>query len=251
MRTVGTLARVPTHAQPLTHPPTHTCVVPTRDSHAAAVVTAGFDSCRDHAGGNEEMAEVFPGIAIVGPQAEESEIPAITKAVGHNETFNVGDLPVRALHAPCHTRGHAMYLIAADAGGSGGSPVLFSGDTLFVGGCGRFFEGDAADMYSSLYLNVKDLPRTTLVYCGHEYTLSNLRFALSVDPSNAVVAAKLRAVEALRDAGRPSIPTTLESEFATNPFLRMHEAAVQAAVGMTGADAVDVLAELRRRKDSF
>ena len=139
------------------------------------------------------------------------------------------------------------YFIPGTSANEGGS--LFCGDTLFVAGCGRFFEGTAKDMYHSLYDEILGLPRDTMIYCGHEYTLSNLAFARHVDPGNEKVSEKLVWATTQQQQGRPTIPSTLEAELGYNPFLRVHERAIQQATGAT--DPVEVLARLRKMKDSF
>jgi hydroxyacylglutathione hydrolase len=128
--------------------------------------------------------------------------------------------------------------------------AVFSGDTLFAMGCGRMFEGDAAQMWNSLG-KLKSLPPDTRVYCGHEYTRTNARFALTVDPDNRTLAERAALVETLRAEGKPTIPSTIGLENETNPFLRANEPAIAAAVGLRGADPVTVFAEIRLRKDNF
>lgn len=202
----------------------------------------------DHAGGNEELAADIDSLHVVGPKAEADHIPCINRAVEHDEQFDAAGVTLTALSTPCHTRGHAMYFVPESE--SGGAPVLFSGDTLFVGGCGRFFEGDAADMHAALDI-VRALPPSTRLYCGHEYTLSNLMFAATLEAGNAALLSKLRRVVQARNEGRPTVPSTLEEEMETNVFLRCAEPSVAAAVGLAGASPVEVLAEVRRRKDEF
>lgn len=198
----------------------------------------------DHAGGNQEIARRYPSIMVAGPEKE--EIPACNRPLLGGEKFKIGQIHVRALAVPCHTRGHLAYVVTGDPETP---PLLFPGDTLFVGGCGRFFEGTAEDMYHALYEVILTLPKDTKVYCGHEYTMANLRFALSVDPSNAVLRDKMAAVKIRRSKNLPSIPSTLREEMLYNPFLRVHEDIIRNAVG--GASPIEVLDNLRRRKDSF
>jgi hydroxyacylglutathione hydrolase len=147
------------------------------------------------------------------------------------------------LFIPGHTRGHIAFWFADDA-------ALFCGDTLFAMGCGRMFEGTAPQMWASLD-KLRRLPPETRVFCGHEYTQANARFAVTIEPGNAQLAARAKQVDGLRAEGRPTIPSTMATELATNPFLRADQPAVAAAVGLAGADPAAVFAEVRKRKDNF
>jgi len=134
---------------------------------------------------------------------------------------------------------------------SAGEPgVVFTGDTLFVAGCGRFFEGSATDMYRALIEILGTLPSTTQVYCGHEYTVKNLKFAATVEPSSAAVSEKLAWAKAQRDKGQPTVPSTIAEEFTFNPFMRVRESSVQAHAGKVG-DAIGTMAVIRSKKDMF
>jgi len=144
---------------------------------------------------------------------------------------------------PGHTAGHIAYWFAQDK-------VAFVGDTLFALGCGRLFEGTAQQMWTSLQ-KLMALPPETKVYCAHEYTQSNARFALSVDPDNAALVARAKEIDAMRAKGIPTVPSSIGLELATNPFLRPMSESLQRSLGMTGADPVAVFAETRRRKDNF
>lgn len=190
------------------------------------------------------LAAKYPGLMVAGPEKE--EIPARTRALVGGEKFKIGATKIKALSVPCHTSAHLAYVVTGDPETP---PLLFPGDTLFVGGCGKFFEGTAEDMYRALYEVILTLPKDTRVYCGHEYTLSNLRFALSVDPSNAVLRDKIASVKIRRAKNLPSIPSTLREEMLYNPFLRVHNEVIRNAVG--GSDPVSVLENLRLRKNSF
>ena len=190
------------------------------------------------------MAKQYPGVMIVGPEHE--PIPARNRSVSGGETLMIGAAKVEVLDVPCHTKAHVAYVVTGD---NETPPLLFPGDTLFVGGCGRFFEGTAEDMYRALYDVILKLPADTKVYCGHEYTMSNLRFALSIDPSNQALRNKIAAVRIHRAKNLPSVPSSLREEMLYNPFLRVHDETIRNAVG--GSDAVSVLGNLRRRKDSF
>jgi hydroxyacylglutathione hydrolase len=196
----------------------------------------------DHIGGNGVLKQRF-GCTIVGPAADRNRIPDLDVAVGEEDIYRFGSQEVRVFETPGHTSGHiSLWFSEASA--------LFSGDTLFALGCGRLFEGTPAQMWNSL-LKLRALPADTRIYCGHEYTLSNARFAVTVDPDNPALKERAADIVILRDAGKPTIPTTLGVERATNPFLRADDPGVAAAVGLAGADPVEVFAEIRRRKDRF
>ncbi|EWM30120.1 hydroxyacylglutathione mitochondrial [Nannochloropsis gaditana] len=211
----------------------------------------------DHAGGNEEMARMLPGLEVVTTKFE--DIPAATIRLGDDDVYTLGSLSVRALYTPCHTKGHVLFLVTpqdeAGPGTSPTAPVLFSGDTLFVGGCGRFFEGDGAQMVEALMGRVASLSPETLVYCGHEYTQSNLAFAMSVEPENAALRAKIAVATAALRSGQPTVPSTVGSELEINPFMRVGEAAVIKAArekgGAAGEDPVSVMTALREMKNIF
>ncbi|KAG7393384.1 hypothetical protein PHYPSEUDO_009588 [Phytophthora pseudosyringae] len=198
----------------------------------------------DHAGGNAEIAKKYPDAMIAGPEHE--LIPGRNRPVNGGEKFKLGAAKVKVLNVSCHTKAHVAYVVTGDVETP---PLLFPGDTLFVGGCGRFFEGTAEDMYRALYEVILTLPKDTKVYCGHEYTMSNLRFALSVDPSNQALRDKIAAVRIRRAKNLPSVPSSLREEMLYNPFLRVHNETIRNAVG--GTDPISVLENLRRRKDSF
>lgn len=194
----------------------------------------------DHAGGNEQMVRWYPDLEVVGSVGDADRIPAITRRVDDGDVIRVGGIDVRVLFVPCHTRGHVAYL-AGDA--------LFCGDTLFVAGCGRFFEGDAAQMHRALGSVLGALPPETRVFCGHEYTVTNLRFALTVEPENGAARAKLAWAEARRREGAPTVPSTIGEERTYNPFMRVDSPAIRARLGT--ADDVSTMAALRRLKDEF
>jgi hydroxyacylglutathione hydrolase len=147
----------------------------------------------------------------------------------------------QVLETPGHTAGHIVYYFPDN-------PALFSGDTLFVLGCGRLFEDSAEAMWGSLS-KLAALPPDTKVYCGHEYTLANARFAVSLDPDNAQLAARARTIEDARERGAPTVPSTIREELATNPFLRADTPGIRQHLGMRDEPAAAVFAELRRRKD--
>ena len=196
----------------------------------------------DHVEANLALKERF-GLTIVGPEAEADKIPGIDQTVGEGDRLAIGNEEVRVIETPGHTAGHVSFHLPR-------SGVAFTADTLFALGCGRIFEGTPAMMHASLK-KLAALPGETVVYCGHEYTLSNARFAVSVDPANAALGERAKAIEALRADGRPTLPTTIADELATNPFLRPHDPAIRAHLGMEDASDEAVFAELRKRKDAF
>jgi hydroxyacylglutathione hydrolase len=196
----------------------------------------------DHTGANEALKQKF-GCTIIGPQADAARIPGIDIQVGDGDRVTLGAEEARVFDVPGHTSGHIAYWFK-------GSQALFCGDTLFALGCGRLFEGTPEQMWRSLE-KLRALPDDTEVFCAHEYTQANARFALSIEPGNAALAARAREIDAARQAGRPTVPSTLGEERATNPFLRADDPALQQALGLDGAGPVEVFAETRRRKDHF
>lgn len=196
----------------------------------------------DHVGGNLEVEAAFGG-EVVGPRAEARGIPGLGRGVAEGDEVALGGVRLRVVETPGHTRGHVSLFDPASAS-------LFCGDTLFALGCGRLLEGDAPTMRRSL-AKLAALPDETRVYCGHEYTQSNARFALSVDPDNGALKARAAEVDRARAAGRPTVPSTLGEERATNPFLRAGDPAIRARLGMADASDDAVFAELRGRKDRF
>ena len=197
----------------------------------------------DHVGGNEELARRHPGLRVFGHESDRGRIPAQTDFLSHGQSFAWGGSEVRALHIPGHTLGAVAYVVGDS---------VFTGDTLFLAGCGRLFEGTPAMMFRSLNEVLGELHRAMRVYCGHEYTVSNLAFAASVEPTNSKVTARLAAARAARAQGEPTVGTPLSEEFETNPFLRCESPELRRTMKL-GADApaVDVFAALRRAKDTF
>ncbi len=196
----------------------------------------------DHAGGNLALKERW-GCHIVGPRGEAAKIPGLDEAVGEGDFVMLGASRAAVRDAPGHTLGHIVYHFADDG-------AAFVGDVIFALGCGRLFEGTPDQMWASLQ-KIAAMPPETMLYCAHEYTQSNARFAVTVDTSNDALARRFEEVKARRARGEPTVPTTVADERATNPFLRAGDPAVQAAVGMTGAPSVEVFAEIRSRKDRF
>jgi len=212
------------------------------NAKVSAVLTTHHHS--DHAGGNNDIVKELKGLEVYGG---DDRIPALSKKVTGDDTFSIGNLKVKVFFTPCHTAGHVLYLVD-----DGKSPqALFTGDTLFIGGCGRFFEGTPQQMYHALIEVIGTLPPATQIYCGHEYTQKNLEFAHKVEPSNKHVEEKLKWATQQREKGLPTIPSTVAEEKQFNPFMRVHEATVAEAVGKTGATPVEVMGALRTAKDNF
>jgi hydroxyacylglutathione hydrolase len=182
----------------------------------------------DHTGGNAAIKQAT-GAPVIAPAAEAAKIPTADRLVAEGDTVKLGEHVAMVLETPAHTAGHITYHFADDA-------VAFTGDTLFAMGCGRLFEGTAAQMYANMQ-RLADLPPETSVYCAHEYTLSNARYAQVAEPDNAAIASRLREVEAMRERGEATVPTTIALERATNPFMR--------------AQSIEQFAERRASKDVF
>jgi hydroxyacylglutathione hydrolase len=194
----------------------------------------------DHTGGNLELKQAT-GCTIIGPQAEADRIPGLDRGVAEGDTIAFGGFGIRVLETPGHTIGHVAYWIPE-------ARVAFVGDTLFAMGAGRVFEGNAEMMWKSLE-KLMQLPRDTEIYCGHEYTASNARFALTVDPENLALQNRAKEVDLMRAKGQPTLPTRLDRELETNPFLRPHVSAIRARLGMPYAPDWKVFAEIRARKN--
>jgi hydroxyacylglutathione hydrolase len=182
----------------------------------------------DHTGGNAAI-KAATGALITGPAAEAARIPTLDRQVGEGGRVALGGAEAHVLEVPAHTAGHIAYHLPDE-------DVIFVGDTLFAMGCGRLFEGTAEQMHANLQ-RLSTLPPQTRVYCAHEYTLSNARFAVTVEPENAALVRRLAEVEAARGAGEATVPTTIALEQATNPFMR--------------AASVEAFAERRAGKDNF
>ena len=196
----------------------------------------------DHAGGNLAL-KAATQCEIIGPRADAERIPGIDRGVGDGDTIEFGEHRIEVFDTPGHTSGHIVYLLR-DA------RIAFVGDTLFSMGCGRLFEGTPAQMWGSLQ-KILAWPDDTKLYCAHEYTQANGRFAQSVEPDNAALSARLDEVAALRAEDHPTVPTTLALEKQTNPFLRPDSEHLQQTIGLAGAPIVDVFARTRELKDSF
>ena len=199
---------------------------------------------RDHTGGNEGILAKHK-TEVYGHKSDNGRIPGLTRGVDDGDEVKIGELRGKVLFIPGHTTGHVAYLFENN---------LFCGDTLFTAGCGRLFEGTPEQMHGSLK-KLMALPDNTKVYCGHEYTESNLRFAMSVEPKNPKLAARFERVQGLRARGTPTVPSVLEEEKQTNPFLRWDSKEIQASVKSANRDArldpVSVFAAVRKMKDAF
>ncbi|KAF5947740.1 hypothetical protein HYC85_013697 [Camellia sinensis] len=199
----------------------------------------------DHAGGNEKIKELVPGIKVYGGSLD--NVKGSTNKLENGDKLSLGtDIQILALHTPSHTKGHISYYLT---GKDEENPAVFTGDTLFVAGCGKFFEGTAEQMYQSLCVTLGSLPKPTRVYCGHEYTVKNLQFALTVEPENAKIAQKLSWAQHQRQAGLPTVPSTIEEELETNPFMRVDLPEIQAKVGCKSP--IEAMREIRQRKDNW
>ncbi|MEM6410970.1 MAG: hydroxyacylglutathione hydrolase [Pseudomonadota bacterium] len=195
----------------------------------------------DHTGGNLLIKDTT-GCEIIGPAGEVERIPGIDRTVSGGDTVCLGNKSAAVLDVPGHTIGHIAFHFGEDA-------LAFVGDSVFALGCGRIFEGTPEMMWRSM-LEVRALPENTTLYCAHEYTAGNAKFAVSIDPENSALAAYAKEVSDRRSRNEPTVPTSLDKEIATNPFLRADDPEMQAAMGHAG-DAVATFAEIRRRKDSF
>jgi hydroxyacylglutathione hydrolase len=181
------------------------------------------------------------GCTVIGPKAEAAKIKGLDTTVGEGDTFKLGETEIRVLDTPGHTAGHITYWIPS-------AKVAFAGDTLFAIGCGRVIEGTMEMMWSSLAKLAK-LPPETSVYCGHEYTLSNARFAMTIEPENQALKVRLTEVETLIAAGKATLPTTIGRELETNPFLRPQSMAIRKRLGMETSADWQVFGEVRERKN--
>jgi len=196
----------------------------------------------DHVGGNAGIKARY-GCPIAAPAADRHRIDGVDRWLAEGDEVAIGSARGRVIDVPGHTSGHIAYHFRDQR-------ALFCGDTLFSLGCGRLFEGTPGQMWTSLG-KLAALDDETLVCCAHEYTRANGRFALTIDPDNAALAARMKEVEALQRDGKPTVPSSLGVEKAANPFLRPHAPEIRAGLNMPEADDVAVFAEIRRRKDRF
>ncbi len=196
----------------------------------------------DHTGGLAEVLENAPA-KVIGAAADAHRLPPLDIAVEDGDTIIIGNATGHVIDVSGHTVGHIAFHFPE-------SKAVFTADSLMALGCGRVFEGTMDQMWDSLS-KLAALPPETTVYSGHEYTQANAKFALTVDPDNPALTSRAAAVDAAREKGHPTVPSKLSEELATNPFLRAADPAIQAHLGMEGADPADVFAEIRRRKDRF
>jgi hydroxyacylglutathione hydrolase len=194
----------------------------------------------DHVGGIAELKQKY-NCRVVAPHDKTAKIPLVDARVGQGDVVKVGNLLARVLETPGHTLDHISYVFDDDK-------ALFAADTLFSIGCGRVFEGTYPMMWDSL-LKLRALPDDFRLYCGHEYTAANVKFALTIEPNNPQLKARAEEVKQLRAAGKPTIPTLLGEEKKANVFLRADEPSVAASVHLKGASAAEVFGELRERKN--
>ena len=194
----------------------------------------------DHTGGIEELKQRHR-CRVVAPDAEADGIPDVDETVREGDEVRVGALVARVIETPGHTAGHISYVFPADK-------LAFVGDTLFSIGCGRVIEGTPEMMWQSL-LKLRALPDDTQIYCGHEYTLANIRFAKTIEPGNTALLAREQEASGLAAGKRPTIPSTMGQEKAANPFLRADLPEVAKSVGLVGSPAWKVFAEIRERKN--
>lgn len=194
----------------------------------------------DHVEGLELLKNVYKA-KVIGPAAEAQHIPSLDEKVSEGASLEFAGHPIEVIETPGHTMGHVCYHWPEDK-------LLFSGDTLFILGCGRLFEGSPADMWDSLS-KLKSLPKDTKVYCGHEYTLSNAEFAIKIEPGNIDLQTRLVEIKEARSAMQPTLPSTIGAELKTNPFLRPDSTAIRTTLNMENAADEDVFAAIRKRKD--
>ncbi|MBL6958854.1 MAG: hydroxyacylglutathione hydrolase [Rhodospirillales bacterium] len=196
----------------------------------------------DHVGGNEEIIAAT-GCTVTGSADDAPRIPGIQVQVREGDTVTLGNHTARVFDVPGHTRAHIAYWFED-------SDALFCGDTLFSLGCGRLFEGTPQQMWTSLG-KLRALPDSTRIYCAHEYTQANADFAITVEPDNPALNARYDQIIALREAGKPTVPSTMGEEKQANPFLRADQTVLLEAAGLSGADPVAAFADIRQRKDNF
>jgi hydroxyacylglutathione hydrolase len=197
----------------------------------------------DHIGAVGELKAKFPQARVVGSRKDALRLPPLDLAVGEGDELRLGEGGATVMETPGHTLGHLAFYFGDD-------DALVAGDTLFSLGCGRVFEGTMTMMHESL-MRLADLPGETRIYCGHEYTQANARFALTVDPENSLLAERARDVDALRARGAFTVPSSVALEIETNPFLRAANPLLQKSLGFELADPVEIFTILRERKNRF
>jgi len=221
-------------------------LVAARDEGVTITTVLSTHHHYDHVGGNEEIAAKMP-VRVYGNADDDGRIPALTDGVREGDTIHFGTTSARVIVVPAHTSGHIAYYFESERS-------VFTGDTLFAAGCGRLFEGDPAQMMTSL-AKLNALPDATKVYCGHEYTVKNLEFAATLEPRNKAIADKLAWARARRREKLPTVPSTIGSERTTNPFLRTRSQelrdTIQERFPEVGEDEVAIFGATRRLKDEF
>ena len=195
----------------------------------------------DHTGGIGDLKSKY-NAHIIGPEGEKQKIPSLETTYQDGDSFEFGGETVHVISTPGHTLGMINFYFPE-------SDVVFTGDTLFALGCGRIFEGDPTMMWNSM-TKLMQLPKETIVYCGHEYTQANANFALTIDPENTALKERAAEISELRAANKPTLPTTMSAEMETNPFLRPSDKQIRAHLGMENASDAEVFAEIRKRKDN-
>lgn len=196
----------------------------------------------DHVAGNKALKKTY-GCDIIGPAQEADKIADLDRHVEHGDTFELSGHRIEVIGTPGHTLGQIAYYFVDQN-------IVFAADALFALGCGRIFEGTPEMMFTAMN-RLSALPDDTKVYAGHEYTLANARFAVTVDPDNAELLQCAKDIEMLRDEGQPTLPTTLGLEKRTNPFLRASDGGIRKTLGMESATDLEVFTEIRARKDRF
>ncbi|MEA3347737.1 MAG: hydroxyacylglutathione hydrolase [Pseudomonadota bacterium] len=188
----------------------------------------------DHSGGAGELKRVYPKAQIAIHKDDAARLTVADQRLQEGETIDFGTIPIMVFHLPCHTRGHVAFLV---------DNALFTGDTLFTAGCGKFFEGTATEMLENLK-RLKSLPKTTKIYCGHEYTVENLEYAHQADPANLKISERLQKARQLHANGKPLVPATLALELTSNPYLRLGDINLQQQLKTT--NELDTLIALYR-----
>lgn len=196
---------------------------------------------QDHSGGNERLKNEYPNIKVVSTKYEET--PAVTDLAGEGDQFSLGNLHIDVLHTPCHTRGHVIYIVT----GLNGNPIIFCGDTLFVGGCGRFFEGTASEMLTNMD-RLSQYPDDSIVCCAHEYTEANFKFLASIDPDKCLQ--RYQEIQMMRKQGFFTVPSTVQHEKQYNLFMHCHDDELQKKIH-TFPSPVETMAKLREMKNDF
>lgn len=196
----------------------------------------------DHVQGLRDLLAAHPA-TVIGAAADAHRLPPLDFAVAEGDTIEIGDQTGHVIDVSGHTVGHIAVHFPA-------SHAVFTADSLMALGCGRIFEGTADQMWGSLQ-KLMQLPPDTIVYSGHEYTSANAKFALSVDPDNSALISRSKAIDAAREQGRPTVPSTLAEELATNPFLRAEDPTIRSRLAMQDETDAAVFAEIRKRKDKF